>query len=259
MNTTPTENHIAEIIAVAEGRLQKKEYAAILKIDPTRVSSRMEGDYQRAIKALQAEKSELQVDAIEAQERISDLQEEVSELKASVNNLQVNHKSVLEDASRNIEQIKSLQAANNEWQLAVKALEEHKQLLQVQLKEAQAVGERFTSRPQLIQFFGSASTRAFLAVLLAFFEIAGTIHLLEPKGLFMAVPVGLAMGFSLLAFASSENEFGKWFCILFSFAVGLIYFEPWNTGLPQDWIFSFVPPTVNATIINSFRPKHNQR
>lgn len=252
---TTEENHIAEIIAVAEGRMPKKDYAAILKIDPTRISARMEGDYQRAIKVLQAEKSDLQADAIEAQEKISELQEKVSDLKAHVNNLQVNHKSVLEDASRNIEQIKSLQAANNELQLAINAIEEHNRLLQVQLKEAQAVVERFTSRPQIIQFFGSSSTRAFLAVLLAFFEIAGTIHLLEPKGLAMAIPVGIAMGFSLLAFASSENDFGKWFCIVFSFAVGLIYFEPWNTGLPQDWLFAFVPPTVNATIINSFSKK----
>jgi len=101
--------------------------------------------------------------------------------------------------------------------------------------------------------FGSSSTRAVLAVLLAVFEVAGTIHLLTPKGIVLAVCIGIGMGYSLLAFAASGNEFGKWFCIVFSFAVGAIFFEPWNTGLPQDWLFAFVPPVVNATIINTFK------
>lgn len=249
------ENHIAEIVKVATGQLAKKDYAAILEIDPTRVSQRLPGDYERAIKVLQAEKIQLQADVNEAQEKISDLQSQVRELKGNAANLQESVTNLKTNASEIQKAALSLQADKETLQGEIDKMQAVNTALQASLKDVESRVLAFSGKPPLIRFFGSSQTRAILAVLLAVFEVAGAIHLLSPKGLLMAVPVGVAMGYSLLAFASSDNKPGKWVCILFSFAIGALYFEPWNTRLWQDVLFALFPPIVNATIINSFNRK----
>lgn len=249
------ENHIAEIVKVATGELPKKDYAAILDIDPTRISARLQGDYERAIKYLQVEKIQLQAEANEAQEKISDLQLEVRELKANATDLQEKVSNLKINASEIQKAALGLQAEKETLQDEIAKMQVINASLQATLKEVESRVLEFSGKPPLIRFFGSSQTRAILAVLLAVFEVAGTIHLLAPKGLLMAVPVGIAMGYSLLAFASSDNTAGKGVCILFSFAIGALYFEPWNTLLWQDVLFALFPPIVNATIINSFNRK----
>jgi len=249
------QNHIAEIIQVANGEMLKKDYAELIGIDPTRLSARLHDDFARAIKKLQAEKIELQSTCKQLQNESMSLQANINNLKAERNKLQESEMEL--QVVRNDLQADNahLQAACTNFEAANKSLQETKAALQYRITYLESELSHHNGQPGIIRWFGSSSTRAVLAVLLAVFEVAGTIHLLTPKGLLLAVPVGVAMGYSLLAFASAGNAFGKWFCIVFSFAVGAIFFEPWATGLPQDWLFAFVPPVVNAIIVNSF----NQR
>lgn len=245
--TAPKNGQLIELaIKVAHGEVLKKDYAEMVGVDPTRVSSRLNEDFASAIKDLQADRNKLQelesqskAIASRSQELERQLQAEIKELQFVRNDLQAENATLQAKCSE-------LQAANTLLQATGKKL-------QARVLELESDLQGYKGKPKMIQFFGSPSTRAFLAVLLAFFEMAGSIHLLWPKGALLAVPVGVAMGFSLLAFASSDNEIGKWVCIIFSFAVGIIYFAPWSTGLPGDWLFAFVPPVINATIINSFK------
>ena len=249
------QNHIAEIIQVANGEMLKKDYANLIGVDPTRISAKLNEDFARAIKKLQVEKIELQSTCNQLQATATKLQAEVNNLKAERNTLQESEMELQEQKSELQGLVTILQDTCDHHEAANKALQETKVALQYRIDRLESDLTNYQGQPKIIQLFGSSTTRAILAVLLAAFEIAGTIHLLAPKGYLLAVPVGVAMGYSLLAFASAGNFWGKWFCILFSFAVGAIFFEPWATGLPQDWLFAFVPPVVNALIVNSF----NQR
>ena len=126
--------------------------------------------------------------------------------------------------------------------------------LQQRIDELELEVNRWQGQPRAMQLLGSANARVAVAVLLAAFELVGTITLLAPKGKELAYPVGIAMACALLVFTASNNKPGQWFCIVYAFVLGGLYFGI----LPSywtNWLFAFVPPTVTAIIVNSFNQK----
>jgi cation transport ATPase len=126
--------------------------------------------------------------------------------------------------------------------------------LNAQLSANKEALHQWTGKPWLLRLLGSSNARATLAFVLASFEFVGTMELLKPKGLQLAIPVAFAMAFALLVFTASENRFGQWFCIAFAFVLGAIYFAILPLWL-SDWLFAFVPPSVAAILVNSFNAK----
>ena len=219
------------VIKVAHGDVLKKEYAEAVGIDPTRVGARLNEDFASVIKELQADKSKLQA-------VVSDLQAKESQGEADATAVQQLQSYVQELESK-------LQA--KETDLQAKAIE--LQSVFALLQKAESDNKRWSGKPRLMQFVGNPSSGAFLALLLAAFEVVGVLTLLLPKGLFLAIPAAIAIGFALLHFTAAENKLGRWFSVVFALCIGLFFFKPWQYGeLHQDWLFAVVPPVLQAII-----------
>lgn len=126
--------------------------------------------------------------------------------------------------------------------------------LQQRIDELELELSQWQGQPKVMRLLGSSNARVAVAVLLAAFELVGTVTLLAPKGKELAYPVGIAMACALLVFTASNNKPGQWFCIGYAFVLGGLYFGILPSDL-TNWLFAFVPPTVTAIIVNSFNQK----
>lgn len=251
-------NHIAEAILVATGEMQKKEYAALLGVDPTRISKMLPEKYEAAINRLQAKNKDLQERASESQALASELQGEVKRMQQHIKDVQLIASELQDKITKEQAFSSELQGAIQELQSQNNKLEFNIESLQAEKQNLQFVLSRYQGQPSAIRFLASVDAKATMLFLLAAFEGVGSFHLLLHKGWMLALPVSIALAFALLVFTASGNKFGKWFVILFALAVGGIYFDV----LPPSWangLFAFVPPVIAALIAFSLKTNANEK
>jgi len=240
-----TQNHIAEIIQVASGDMLKKDYARIIGVDPTRLSRELPSHYERAIKKLQAQLTELQASATRLQADATQLQAQNEELQGQNNRYQ--------EAATEIQGLESkFQGIINKLQDKNDRLQADNYLLQSEHDKLQAGWQHWRGQPDIIKWLARQSTLVYMLLLLAFFEIGGSFNLLRHKGLCVAVPVSVALGFALLVFTARGNLFGKLFCVSFALLVGALFFGLLPHGA-SDWLFAFTPPAIAAMVAFSFK------
>ena len=240
-------NHISEIIDVALNRMTKQAYANLLKVNPSTVSRNIAGDYERAIIHLKGKLEEAEGIAKELQEKANNLQESVKLSQSEAKQVQVQNKELQETTQL-------LQAEATRLQGENLKLKENLEALQGLHERTQSELARWNGQPAVIRRLASTDAKTAMLFLLAAFEGVGSYYLLEPKGVALAIPVSIALGFALLIFTASENRAGKIFCISFAVAVGAIYFQ-----VVPDWsnyLFAFVPPAVAALLAFSFKRKN---
>lgn len=153
-----------------------------------------------------------------------------------------------EDAIKSLQrECNSVQQQRNAVQSECNVLQERCKALESELREVQQYASRWQGQPALIQRLASVHASTAMLFLLAAFEGVGSFHLLQHKGVALALPVSIAIAFALLHFTAKQNSLGKWFCIVFAMAVGGIYFDviPRNAS---NYLFAFVPPTIAALI-----------
>jgi FtsZ-binding cell division protein ZapB len=155
---------------------------------------------------------QLQAKCKELQDRCNSLQESARQSQEIANSVQVDASTVQEDYNRLQEDYNKLQG-----------------------------------RPKIIQVLASPQAIVAMLILLAAFEIVGSFHLLQDKGILLALPVSIALGFGLLVFTARGNTAGKLFCVSYALAIGAIFFEllPFES---RNVLFAFVPPTIAALI-----------
>lgn len=241
---TAEKNHIAELTQVARGVMSKKAYAELLGVDPSVVSRQLVSDYERLITHIDDRNAELQELATTFQANANTLKGEVKRLQDSLNDLQFHATEMQGDFEQAEKKAILLQAEKG-------ALETSLRLLQEVNADLHAELSKWNGQPGIIRRLASTEAKTVMLFLLAAFEGVGSFNLLLDKGIFLALPVSIALAFALLVFTASENKGGKWFCIAFAVAVGLIYFEV--TPNWSRYLFAFVPPVIAALL--AFSPQ----